>query len=60
MILFIYLCLCWLLLRRLFSSCGGQALLLIVVPGLLTVVASLGGAQALGHAGFSICGVWAQ
>ena len=50
-----------------FSSCGEQGLLFVVVHGLLIVVASHCGAQALGTRasvvvarGLSSCGMWAQ
>ena len=51
-----------------FSSCGEQGLPFLVVWRLLIAVASLVAecglssysARALGHAGFSSCGVWAQ
>ena len=52
---------------RAFSSCSEQGLLFIVVRGLLTVVASHCGAQALGVRAsvvvacrLSSCGAWAQ
>ena len=39
---FLYLRLCWVFVARgLFSSCGEQGLLFVVVPGLLIAVASL-------------------
>ena len=39
-----------------FSSCSEQGLLFVVVCRLPIAVASLAGAQALGHSGFSSCG----
>ena len=53
-IYFIYLWLRWVFvaMRRLFSSCGEQGLLFVVVRGLLIAVASRCGARALR--------VWAQ
>ena len=48
--LFIYFWLCWVFVaaRGLFSSCSERGLLFVVVRGLLTVVASRCGAQAVG------------
>ena len=46
-ILFVYFWLCWIFIAGLFSSCGEQGLLLGMMLGLLTAVASLVGIPRL-------------
>ena len=60
--LFILFLLCWVFVAAhgLFSVCGEQGLLFVVVIRLLIVVASLVGSMGSRCVGFSSCGTWAQ